>query len=119
MIKPWGFHLLLDCSDCDRALISDPEHIKNFSRILVKRINMTAWDEPRVEFMLPGDPKQGHTLIQLITTSNITAHFVDINGSAFIDVFSCQEFDVVEVKATVNEFFKPKKMTDMLVGRVA
>lgn len=118
-MKPWGFHLLLDCSNCDAKLISDPENIKNFSRTLVKRINMIAWDEPRVEFMLPGDVKQGHTLIQLITTSNITAHFVDHDGSAFIDVFSCQEFDPVEVKATVSEFFQPQKITDMLVARVA
>ena len=100
---------MLDCSECDIASVTDPEHIKAFSKELVKKIDMVAHGEPQVvHFADHSLDKAGWTLIQLIETSNITAHFIDHNGDAYIDVFSCKDFASHDVVQVVNKYFKPK-----------
>ena len=84
---------------------------------MVKRINMIAHGEPIIEYMLPGDPKQGYSLVQLIETSNITAHFIEPDGSAFFDVFSCKDFDPAIAKLCVRDYFSPKRMTNNFFNR--
>ena len=115
----WGYHLLLDCSGCDIAAISDKQNIYNFVKDLVKRIDMTAHGEPIIEYLLPGDPKQGYSLMQLITTSNISGHFMELDGTAYFDIFSCKEFNIETAKSVVNEYFNPKKMRTNFLTRHA
>ena len=104
----WGYHLLLDCSGCKN--IDSRDHIYNFVKELVNRIDMEAHGEPIIEYLLPGDPKQGYSLMQLITTSNITGHFMELDGTAYFDIFSCKEFDIETAKAVVKDYFDPKKI---------
>lgn len=106
----WGYHLLLDCSGCDTDKISDRNNIYHFVKELVNRIDMTAHGEPIIEYLLPGDPKQGYSLLQLITTSNISGHFMELDGTAYFDIFSCKEFDIEIAKQVVKEYFHPKRM---------
>lgn len=118
MSKYWGYHLMLDCSGCNDQ-VSDRDAIYRFIKDLVKRIDMTAHGEPIIEYLLPGDPKQGYSLMQLITTSNICAHFMDLDKTAYFDVFSCKEFDLKTVEDTVKEYFGPAKMRVNFVTRHA
>lgn len=106
----WGFHLMLDCSNCDREKIGSRENIYNFVKTLVERIDMVAVGEPIIEMMCEGDPKVGYSLMQLISTSNITGHFMDISGEAYIDVFSCKPYDIKVAEDCVREFFGPEKV---------
>lgn len=108
MSNYWGYHLMLDCSGCNG--IDDRDNIYRFIKDLVKRIDMVAHGEPVIEHLLPGDPKQGYSLMQLITTSNICGHFMELDGTAYFDVFSCKEFEIDTVKEVVNEYFAPTKM---------
>jgi len=106
----WGYHLLLDCSGCNIESIASKDNIYNFVKDLVQRIDMTAHGEPIIEYLLPGDPKQGYSLLQLITTSNISGHFMELDGTAYFDIFSCKEFNIEVAKKVVEEYFHPKKM---------
>lgn len=106
----FGYHLLLDLSDCDRALISSRDNIYNFIKTIVKRIDMVAVGEPVIEMLCVGDPKVGYSLMQLISTSNITGHFMELDGSVYIDIFSCKPYNLDEAQACVQEFFKPQKV---------
>lgn len=115
----WGYHLMLDCSGCEIAKISSRENIYNFIKDLVKRIDMQAHGEPVIEYLLPGDPKQGFSLMQLITTSNICGHFMDLDGTAYFDVFSCKPFDIDQAKKTVEDYFSPGKMRVNFITRHA
>lgn len=116
----WGYHAIFDCTSCDIGLITDRENIDKFVRELVKRINMVAYGEPVIEHFATHDPqKAGYSLVQLIETSNITGHFVDKNGDAYIDVFSCKEFDMEIVIDTIQEFFNPKRIRDRFMCRDA
>jgi len=106
-MKYFGYHLMLDCSGCNDG-IKSRANIQAFVEELIKRIDMTAHGEPIIEYLLPGDPKEGYSLLQLITTSNITGHFIQSNFTAYFDVFSCKEFDINIVIDTVKEYFGAK-----------
>lgn len=112
----WGYHLLLDCYESDKNLITDPDNISKFAKTLVERIDMVPHGEPQIIHFGEGD-LGGYTLIQLIETSNITAHFCDVSGDFYMDVFSCKSFDTEIVLKTIKEFFFPKRITERFVER--
>lgn len=115
----WGYHLMVDASGCDVNLINDRDNIYNFVKQLIQDIDMTAHGEPIIEYLLPGDPKEGFSLLQLITTSNIAAHFMKLDGTAYFDVFSCKEFDDKVALDVIENFFKPKNIRVQYVTRQA
>ena len=106
---PWGYHVMVDVHGCDKEAISSREVIEGFVKALVERIDMKAYGEPQIVDFANHDPnKGGFTLVQLIETSNICAHFVSASGDAYFDVFSCKEFDLTGVVETINTYFRPK-----------
>ena len=116
----WGYHLLLDCSASPLEYVQDRDRICNFARHLVRDIDMKAYGEPIVEHFAADDPdKAGYTLVQLIETSNITAHFVDKNGNIYMDIFSCKPFNIEVAIKTVRQYFEPKKIKQHFVTRDA
>lgn len=104
MARYWGYHLMLDCADCDEYAIRDRDVIYNFTKQLVKDIDMVAYGEPQIVNFGTGN-KAGYTLVQLIETSNICAHFVNEEKAIYLDVFSCKEFDPAVVKKLVRQYF--------------
>ena len=106
--KFWGWHLILDVSQCDKTKIADQEFLKSWVTQLVKDIDMVAYGEPQVIHFGHGEPHlAGNTVLQFIETSNITCHFCDEHGDAYIDVFSCKEFDASIVIKSVQDTFNP------------
>jgi len=114
----WGFHLALDCGKCNIERITSKSNVEEFARELVKRIDMKAYGEPQVVHFGSGD-KEGFTLIQLIETSNISAHFCNDTGDAYIDVFSCKEYKQEIVEETVQQFFCPERISHHYILRQA
>lgn len=117
-IKYFGWHLMLDCAECNEN-IKDKAKIAEFAKELVKRIDMTAYGEPIIEYLLPGDPKQGYSMVQLITTSNIVAHFIEPDYTAYFDVFSCKDFDIEVAKQCVRDYFGASSMKVHFLNRQA
>lgn len=107
----WGYHLMLDCAECDMAQMSSRANIYNFVKKLITNIDMTAHGEPVIEFFAENDPsKAGYSFMQLIVTSSITGHFVDKDRHIYLDVFSCKPFDIGTVEDTVKEYFSANKI---------
>lgn len=106
--KPWGYHAMYDVHGCDKAAITSVENVREFVKELVKAIDMKAYGEPIIVDFANHDPnKGGFTLVQLIETSNICAHFVSESGDAYFDIFSCKEFDVGKGAKVIADYFKP------------
>jgi S-adenosylmethionine/arginine decarboxylase-like enzyme len=118
VLRTWGKHLILDAAGCSPKMIGCPKVIDGFARSLVKRIDMVAYGQPQVVMFGSGN-KKGYTLVQLIETSNITAHFVEENDSMYLDVFSCKDFDPEVVEEAVKEFFDAKYFNRKVVLRHA
>jgi S-adenosylmethionine/arginine decarboxylase-like enzyme len=112
----WGYHLILDCYNADKELITSSTNIAAFAKALVKKINMKAYGEPQV-IHFGEDDKQGYTLVQLIETSNISAHFCDDSGNFYLDVFSCKPYENALVVETVKQFFAPERIVERYIER--
>jgi S-adenosylmethionine/arginine decarboxylase-like enzyme len=118
VLRTWGKHLILDAAGCSPKMIGNPVVVSSFARSLVKRIEMVPYGDPQVVMFGSGN-KKGYTLIQLIETSNIAAHFVEENNSMYLDVFSCKDFDPQVVKDTVSEYFDAKRFRTKVMLRQA
>lgn len=120
MYKKWGYHLIVDVSGCDIPSITSAENIEYFAYDLVQAIDMKAFGQPLIQDFANDDPgKGGYTLVQLIETSNICAHFVSATGDAYFDVFSCKPFEVDDALVVIEKYFKPKKWRVSMLERGA
>lgn len=106
-MQSWGKHLVLNAGKCRSATIRSSALIESFTNTLVKDINMVAYGKPQI-IMFGSGNKKGYTLVQLIETSNICAHFVEETDDMYLDVFSCKDFDPDQVKKIVQRFFEPR-----------
>ena len=108
-INSWGYHLIIDAADADHDSITSYDNIYKFTKDLVKKIDMVAYGEPQIVNFGSGN-KAGYTMVQLIETSNIVAHFCNETDTFYLDVFSCKMFNHEIVKELVNEYFKTTKI---------
>lgn len=116
---PWGYHYHYDVSGCNKDKVTDKEHVRKFLASLVESIGMTPMGEPLIEHIQQEGTDAGITAVQVITQSSITAHFIDETGDLYLDVFSCKEFDVNNVKAIVKIYFNPTKCAEYFLTRQA
>jgi len=116
----WGQHLIIDLAGGRREAIQSADVIRRFACELVEAIHMKAYGAPLLAHFAEHSPKAaGWTLVQLIETSSITGHFCDSSGDAYLDVFSCQEFDVQTVIDLVEETFAPEHLQTTVLMRQA
>ncbi len=117
--EAWGQHLVLDFAGCPKETLIDGEHIKAWVKHLIQAIEMVAYGEPQLEHFATHDPKTGgYTLVQLIETSNICAHFAENRGEVYIDIFSCKQFDNALAQSVCETYFQPSsvKATTLVRG---
>lgn len=116
----WGYHLLLDCSQGDKTLISDKQNVREFITELVWAIDMVAFGDPWIErFATHDENKAGISFCQMIETSNITGHFCEVNGNFYIDIFSCKPYSSDIAMEVVDKYFKPTKIRQHYISRDA
>ena len=114
----WGYHSIIDAAECDNSAITSYDIIYRFVKELVRDIDMIAYGEPQIVNFGSGD-KAGYTLVQLIETSNICAHFVPSLNEMYLDVFSCKPFDENVVEALVVKHFGAKYLRRAFLNRQA
>ena len=116
----WGKHLVLDCSSCDREAVRDADAIRAFSEDLVAAIGMVAYGEPVLAHFATHLPEAtGYSLVQLIETSAVTGHFCDASGDAYLDVFSCKDFDTEVAIGVVERHLRPESIRRVELSRDA
>jgi S-adenosylmethionine/arginine decarboxylase-like enzyme len=117
MNKSWGYHLILDCKGCDADAIRDPELLSKWIQDLVNEIDMVAHGQPLIVYNGEKPFHCGYTVVQIITTSSIVAHFIDNPPSVYLDVFSCKKFDSSVVKQSVTKYFQVKEYKEYFLTR--
>ena len=117
-MKYWGYHLIVNAANCVPQTIRSAPYIRDFSKRLVKQIDMVAYGKPQVIMFGTGN-KKGYTMVQLIETSNICAHFVEESNDIYLDVFSCKPFDPVIVERILKDTFNPKNIDSTFLLRDA
>lgn len=108
MLKPWGKSIAIDLTDCEHSRLIDPELLKQFIGEIIPLIGMKAHGPCYVDRFGEGDI-EGISAMQFIKTSSITVHLDEVGNRAFIDIFSCKDFDAEKAVKVAQEFFQAKQ----------
>ena len=107
----YGKELILDLYKCNYALFNRRE-LKRYFKELCKLINVERgdlhfWDynEEPEEYIKAPDHLKGTSAVQFIMTSTIVVHTLDVYGEVYINIFSCDDFDVDVARVFSESFF--------------
>ncbi len=92
--KQWGKSAHVDLHDCDHERLISAQVLEDFVKQLIDRIGMVA--NGPCYIVRDGDPKEnleGYSAIQFIKTSSISVHLDEVGNRAYIDIFSCKNFE--------------------------
>lgn len=116
--KPWGQHLVLDFDGCPSELLKCEDNIRAWNKELVQAIDMVAYGDPIIaHFATHSHEAAGYTLLQMIETSNIAAHFAENTGQVYIDIFSCKAFDNQVAIDVCAKYFQPSRLNQTGMDR--
>jgi S-adenosylmethionine/arginine decarboxylase-like enzyme len=116
----WGKHLIIDMTAGDKERVQSATHISRFVAALVETIGMRAYGPPVLQHFAEHVPEAaGFSLVQLIETSAITGHFCDCSGDAYIDIFSCKDFEAELAVEVVRAAFRPEHINFVTLARQA
>jgi len=114
----YGYELIMDLSECDIEIISSPNKLKEYVNKLCMLIKMKKYRDTIICFF--GEQQthtKGYSLVQLIETSSIVGHFSELWRTAYLNIFSCKEFDPKIAKEFTKKFFKAKTLRSRFITR--
>lgn len=111
----FGMEVVLDLYDCKPETIRSKEKLQEYTRELCQVIGMTPYGAPFAErFGLNEAKTAGYSIVQLVETSSITGHFSEEWNSAYINIFSCKEFDPKQAAEFSKDFFEADRVESTL-----
>lgn len=116
--KLYGMELVLNLRECDHETLSSRDSIIQYAKEICRVIEMKPFGEPWAErFGLNKDFSAGYSLVQLIETSSVTGHFSELWDTAYINIFSCKEFDAEKATAFTKQYFGAKDLNQQVLIR--
>jgi|SRR3989344_1128931 len=103
----FGQELTLDLYECDLNKISDSESIRQFViKLCDEVIMMKRFGEAHIPHFGHKNPIiSGYSLVQLIETSLVSAHFSEYKKAVYLNIFSCKWFDVKKTAKFCKTWF--------------
>jgi|GEM_PF-93954 len=106
-----GNHACFDCFGCSREALGDEASVRGFLDEMPGVMGMRKLSEPLV-IRHEHEKKQesGITGFVIIAESHISIHTYPEKGHAFIDIFSCKEFDTGKAEGMIRGRFSPERI---------
>lgn len=101
----WGIAASIDIYDCDPETIRSADAIRRFVVELCDLIGMKRFQDTLVVNFGEDERVAGFSMVQLIETSLISAHFANLTNVAYLDVFSCKPYAPHTVEQFAMKFF--------------
>ena len=101
----WGIASSIDIYDCDPGKIRSADTIRHFVVELCELIEMKRFGETQVVHFGEDERVAGYSMVQLIETSLISAHFANLSNTTYLDVFSCKTYDPEIVRRFSQSYF--------------
>ena len=101
----WGIASAIDIYDCDPKLIRDTDAIRRFVAELCELIEMKRFGETQVVHFGEDQRVAGYSMVQLIETSLISAHFANQTNAVYLDVFSCKPYNARQIVRDFSQAF--------------
>jgi hypothetical protein len=90
VLSPWGLACAIDLGECDPRRIRDAEQLRRFALALCNLIGAPPCGEPLL--LRRGAPPCGQSLVQLLESAMIAAHFAEESEGAYIDILSAKPY---------------------------
>jgi S-adenosylmethionine/arginine decarboxylase-like enzyme len=114
----YGTELVIDLYDCDYSVITSQKKLLQFAKEVCEVINMKPFGKPFVaDFGNALSKTMGPSLVQLIESSSITAHYSPHWRVVCMNVFTCTSFDPQKTLKFVKEFFGSGRAVAFLLKR--
>ena len=113
----WGLCTSVDLRGCDPASIRDPEKIRRFVIELCDLIDMHRFGEPQIIHFGSNARVAGFSMTQLIETSLVSGHFANETNAAYLDIFSCKEYEPSKAAEFCRNFFEAQSATYRVLFR--
>lgn len=113
----WGIATAIDLYDCNPATIRDADAIRRFVIELCELIEMKRFGETLVVHFGEDEKVAGYSMVQLIETSLISAHFANLTNTTYLDVFSCKPYDPDIVAEFARKFFGGSRVVTSVTFR--
>jgi len=116
--QAWGLCTSIDLHGCKNIMNESAQSeaaIERFVTELCLLINMKKYGPAGIELFGTGAVK-GYTLVQLIETSCISAHWAD--DRMFLDIFSCKFYNPYIAIKFAEDFFQAKDSSFSICIRV-
>ena len=104
-LNAWGIASAIDIYGCAPETIRDADAIRRFVVELCDLIDMKRFGETQVVHFGEDERVAGYSMVQLIETSLISAHFANQTNTVYLDVFSCKPYDAKAVEKFSRTFF--------------
>jgi len=114
----WGMASSFDIYECTPETIRDADAIRRFVVELCELIEMKRFGETLVVNFGEDERVAGYSMVQLIETSLISAHFANLTNTTYLDVFSCKPYDPDVVAEFAQRFFGGRRCTSHVNLRV-
>lgn len=101
----WGIASSIDIYDCDPETIRSADAIRRFVVELCELIEMKRFQDTLVVNFGEDERVAGFSMVQLIETSLVSAHFANLTNTTYLDVFSCKPYDPKTVERFAMAFF--------------
>jgi len=105
----WGISSSMDIYDCVPETIRSADKIRQFVVELCELIEMKRYMDTMVVHFGEEERVAGYSMVQLIETSIISAHFANQTNTTYLDVFSCKPYDPDVVAEFARKFFGGKR----------
>lgn len=104
----WGIASSIDIYHCNPEKIRNADYIRQFVKDLCDLIEMKRFGDTQVVHFGEDEKVAGFSMVQLIETSLISAHFANLTNTTYLDVFSCKPYDPEVVKNFARGYFDGK-----------
>lgn len=120
MNDQFGQELILDLYECNVQKISDSACISKFViKLCDEVIMMKRYGEAHIPHFGHQNPiTSGYSLVQLIETSLVSAHFSEYKRAVYLNIFSCKQFDVKKTTYFCKTWFGAKQVKPRLIQRI-
>ncbi len=113
----WGLSTHIDLHGCDVNIIKSRKQLTQFTAQLCKLLNVRRVG-PTTLVRFGGTPElYGYSLVQLIETSSLTGHFVELSGNAYLDIFSCRLYNPNLAQKFCKAYFQASSITTQVLIR--
>jgi len=123
-MKNYGKELILDLHEVQNIHLFNRKDLKKFLIELCNLIDMHRedlhfWDYIGYENDYKKAPihLRGTSVIQFISTSNITIHTLNEMKRIYINIFSCKDFNSTITRKFCKDYFEGKVVTSQTIRR--